>query len=149
MPSGSHSKNQSKACETACLHPRFWSRNSVLTSHGQSTTVATRRVSSARCASPDRFGRAPSAATYSRGGRAARIAANTSAVGSGRLNTRNRTGLRIRTSGKQSFEVSDGFLQPIRQGDLGTPIEDGLRQCYIGLTLAWIVRRQGVEHELG
>lgn len=92
MPYSSSEKNQSKAPLTARRHPRFSSRNKVLTSQSQSTAVAIARASSHCCASPGRPERGPSAATYKRLGCACRIASNTTLVVSGRLNTRKRTG---------------------------------------------------------
>src|SRR6201996_5524379 len=93
MPSGSCSKNQLIPPETPNLQPKLVSRNSVFTSQGQSTAVAILRAWLQRSDSPGRPARGPSAAIYSLGGRAARIASKTRDVVSGRLKIRNRTAL--------------------------------------------------------
>ena len=93
MPSSTFPKNQSKAPAGPYLQPKFSSRNSVRTSHGQSTAVAIFCVSSQSALSVGRFGRGPSPATKSLAGRRFRISSNTRPVLSGRLKIRSSIGV--------------------------------------------------------
>src|ERR1700733_8026092 len=117
--------------DTPFLQPRLCSRKRVLTSQGQSTALAMARTSTQAAASAGRLTRGPSAAMYSFGGRAARIASNTWRVVAGRLNTRNNTALLMfLREAEGSSKIGNGFLQTVVQIDFWLPFQLFPRQAH-------------------